>query len=106
MSLGQKVRVRHTHNSTCGWRGLDGAVGCFDGLGRSETVRKEQPMRAITIDHYGTRPRLQDIPKPPAREGEVLIRLRAADYDEATWRATIARLAAGAAPASQQEQAS
>ncbi len=35
-------------------------------------------MRAITIDDYGTRPRLQDIPKPQAREGEVLIRLRAA----------------------------
>lgn len=38
-------------------------------------------------------------------KGEVLIQLRAASYDEATWRATIARLASGAVQASQQEQA-
>ncbi len=44
-------------------------------------------MRAITIDDYGTRPRLQDIPKPQAREGEVLIRLRAAGVNPMDWKA-------------------
>jgi NADPH:quinone reductase-like Zn-dependent oxidoreductase len=44
-------------------------------------------MRAITIDDYGTRPRLQDIPKPQAGEGEVLIRLGAAGVNPMDWKA-------------------
>jgi NADPH:quinone reductase-like Zn-dependent oxidoreductase len=44
-------------------------------------------MRAITIDDYGARPQLQDIPKPQAREGEVLIRLHAAGVNPMDWKA-------------------
>jgi NADPH:quinone reductase-like Zn-dependent oxidoreductase len=43
-------------------------------------------MRAITIDDYGTKLRLQDIPKPQAGEGEVLIRLRAAGVNPMDWK--------------------
>lgn len=44
-------------------------------------------MRAITIDDYGMRPRLQDIPKPQVGDGEVLIRLRAAGVNPMDWKA-------------------
>ena len=35
-------------------------------------------MRAITIDAYKTQPHLQEMPRPPPSEGEILIRLHAA----------------------------
>jgi NADPH:quinone reductase-like Zn-dependent oxidoreductase len=44
-------------------------------------------MRAITIDDYGTRPQLQDVPKPQPGEGELLIRLRAAGVNPMDWKA-------------------
>jgi NADPH:quinone reductase-like Zn-dependent oxidoreductase len=44
-------------------------------------------VRAITIDAYGTRPQLQDIPRPQPGEGEVLIRLRAAGVNPMDWKA-------------------
>jgi NADPH2:quinone reductase len=44
-------------------------------------------MRAMTIDDYGTKLRIQDIPKPQAGEGEVLIRLRAAGVNPMDWKA-------------------
>jgi NADPH:quinone reductase-like Zn-dependent oxidoreductase len=44
-------------------------------------------MRALTIDAYGTQPRLQEIPEPQPGEGEILIRLHAAGVNPMDWKA-------------------